>query len=81
MKTRINPTTGREEFWNQPPGLPGIWMERGFCMRCKPFDQCMGFLELSMEEWKSLEDFISQNGELTSYDKVDIHQLKKCSVD
>ena len=26
MKTRINPKTGREEFWNQPEGLPGIWM-------------------------------------------------------
>ena len=30
MKTRINPKTGREEYWNQPEGLPGIWMERGF---------------------------------------------------
>ena len=37
MKTRINPETGKEEYWNQPPGLPGIWMTRGFCDRCQPF--------------------------------------------
>ena len=36
MKTRINHETGKEEYWNQPPGLPGIWMTRGFCDRCQP---------------------------------------------
>jgi len=35
MKTSINPETGKEEFWNQPEGLPVIWMTRGCCIRCK----------------------------------------------
>ena len=30
---RTNPVTGKEECWNQPEGLPGIWMEPGFCDR------------------------------------------------
>ena len=30
MKTRINPKTGREEFWNQHLKLQGILINRGF---------------------------------------------------
>jgi hypothetical protein len=50
MATRINAKTGREEFWNQPAGLPGIWVHRGFCERCHPFNKCMGLAELTDAE-------------------------------
>ena len=30
MKTRINSKTGREEYWNQPEGLHGIWWKEAF---------------------------------------------------
>ena len=81
MKTRINPKTGREEFWNQPEGLPGIWMTRGFCDRCVSFNKCMGFLELSDAEWKSVEDLISETNDLVNLEKSpNIPELKKCSI-
>ena len=81
MKTRINPKTGREEFWNQPEGLPGIWMTRGFCDRCVSFNKCMGFLELSDAEWKSVEDLISDTNDLVNLEKSpNIPELKKCSI-
>ena len=81
MKTRINPETGREEFWNQPEGLPGIWMTRGFCVRCKSFNKCMGFLELSDAEWKSVEDLIGETNDFLNLEKSpNIPKLKKCSI-
>lgn len=81
MKTRINPKTGREEFWNQPEGLPGIWMTRGFCDRCLSFNKCMGFLELSDAEWKNVEDLISETNDLANLEKSpNIPKLKKCSI-
>jgi hypothetical protein len=64
MKTRINPKTGRQEFWNQPLGLPGIWMTRGFCDRCQPFNQCLGLLELSDDECKSVTNLIDETKEI-----------------
>jgi hypothetical protein len=80
MKTRINPKTGREEFWNQPEGLPGIWMTRGFCDRCHQFNKCMGFLELTDAEWKSVEDLIRETNDLVNLEKnPNIPKLKKCS--
>ena len=48
MKTRINPVTGREEYWNEPPGLPGLWIPRGFCDRCHPFNQCLGLATFTL---------------------------------
>jgi hypothetical protein len=69
MKTRINPKTGREELWVQPEGLPGIWMTRGFCDRCQQFNKCMGFLELTDEEWKSVEDLIRETNDLVNLEK------------
>lgn len=59
MKTRFNPVTGQEEFWNEPPGLPGVWMPRGLCARCKPFQHCLGLMELTDEAWKGLEQYIT----------------------
>ncbi len=81
MKTRINPKTGREEFWNQPEGLPGIWMTRGFCYRCLSFNKCMGFLELSDAKWKNVEDLISETNDIVNLEKSpNITKLKKCSI-
>jgi hypothetical protein len=80
MKKRINPSTGREEVWVQPPGLPGIWSTLGYCDRCQPYNECMGFLDLSDEEWVELEALITESFELamiTSALKGKI--LKKCS--
>jgi hypothetical protein len=70
MKTRINPKTGREEYWNEPPGLPGIWMTRGFCDRCYPFNKCLGLLNLSDEEWKSIEDLIVETKNILNVEEV-----------
>ena len=82
MKTRINPTTGREEFWNEPPGLPGIWMTRGYCDRCLPFKKCMGFLELSDQEWEELEEMIDDSLDSSKIKGALVgKQLKKCVVD
>ncbi len=58
-KTRFNEVTRKLEFWNQPEGLPGIWMEFGFCDRCTPYKKCMGFLELSEAEWQEAEQLIA----------------------
>jgi hypothetical protein len=81
MKTRINPKTGREEYWNQPNGLPGIWMERGFCQRCKPFNKCMGLLDLTDAEWKNVEELISETNDLLNIEKTaNLGRLKKCSI-
>ena len=81
MKTRINPKTGREEYWNQPTGLPGIWMTRGFCDRCHPFNQCLGLLELSDDEWNSVENLIDETNDLLNVKKViESKELKTCSV-
>jgi hypothetical protein len=81
MITRINTKTGREEFWNQPEGLPGIWMTRGFCDRCNPFNKCMGLLELTDAEWESMENLISETNDILSIEKSPkLSKLKKCSV-
>ena len=81
MITRINPETGREEFWNQPKGLPGIWMTRGFCDRCKSFNKCMGLLNLSDVEWKTIEDFIDEmNENQISEVLFDLNKMDKCSI-
>ena len=44
----------------QPEGLPGIWMEPGFCDRCKPFNECLGLRNMEDKEWASAEDLITQ---------------------
>jgi hypothetical protein len=81
MITRINAKTGREEFWNQPEGLPGIWMTRGFCDRCQPFNKCMGLLDLTDSEWESMENLISETNDILSLEKSqNLSKLKKCSV-
>lgn len=81
MKTRINPKTGREEFWNQPKGLPGLWMGRGFCQRCKPFNSCLGLMDLTESEWKSVEELIREtNDHLKVAQEPSLSNLKKCSI-
>jgi hypothetical protein len=79
MITRINPVTGREEFWNQPPGLPGIWMTRGYCERCKPFGECLGFFSLSDEEWKEVENLVEETNNIEAATKIaSDKKLSKC---
>ena len=76
---RINDETGREEFWNQPAGLPGIWMTRGYCVRCEQFNQCLGLLDLSEAEWSEIENLISQtNNLLVVKDVIKEKDLKTC---
>lgn len=80
MITRINARTGREEIWLQPEGLPGIWVHRGFCERCHPFNKCMGLAELTDAEWESMENLISETNDILSLEKSpDLSRLKKCS--
>jgi hypothetical protein len=81
MKTRINPVTGREEYWNEPPGLPGIWMTRGFCDRCYPFNKCLGFMNLSDKEWNDLENKVDElvNDRAKLESVIVEKQLKKCT--
>jgi hypothetical protein len=61
---RINAESGREEFWNQPEGLLGIWMTRGFCDRCEQFNQCLGLQDLSDSELAKIENLIPQANKL-----------------
>ena len=76
---RINAETGREEFWNQPAGLPGIWMTRGYCVRCEQFNQCLGLLDLSEAEWSEIGNLISQtNNLLVVKDVIKEKDLKTC---
>jgi hypothetical protein len=60
IKKRINPKTGEIEYWNQPKGLPGIWMPIGFCERCKPYGKCEGYSGIPNEEWDNLLHEIRQ---------------------
>ena len=55
---RINAESGREEVWVQPPGLPGIWIENGYCVRCEQFNQCLGLQDLSESEWANIQNLI-----------------------
>ena len=76
---RINAETGREEFWNQPAGLPGIWMTRGYCDRCEQFSQCLGLLNLSEDEWSKIENLITQtNNLLVVKNVIKEKELKAC---
>ena len=53
-KSRINPATGQLEYWSQPPGLPGIWLDPGFCSRCQPYKKCFGLSVIEEEDWRAL---------------------------
>jgi hypothetical protein len=57
-KTRINPETGRIETWLQPAGLPGIWIEPGFCSRCDSFNECLGLMKLNDGDWEEVKSLI-----------------------
>lgn len=59
IQKRIDPETGREQIWVKPDGLPGLWVTRGYCERCEPFKDCLGFLSLSDEEWADVEALIA----------------------
>ena len=55
IKTRINPKTKKEEIWIQPDGKPGICVQRGFCERCEPFNDCLGLMEINDRDWAQME--------------------------
>ncbi len=81
IKYRTNPVTGKEEFWNQPEGLPGIWMEPGFCDRCKPFNECLGLRDMDDQEWASVEDLITQATNLLVIKvQLKVKELKPCGA-
>ena len=63
---RINPKTGKLENWVQPDGLPGIWLEPGFCDRCKPYNNCHGFSKIPDDEWESILLELGENNNLVS---------------
>ena len=44
----------------EPDGLPEIWIDSyDYCDRCNFFKECLGFIDLSDTEWKTLNDLIS----------------------
>lgn len=63
---RISPKTGKLENWVQPKGLPGIWLEPGFCDRCKPYNKCHGFTSIPADEWKSILITLGNRDDLVS---------------
>lgn len=63
---RMNPKTGKLENWVQPDGLPGIWLEPGFCDRCKPYNDCHGFSKIPDNEWESISLELGENYDLAS---------------
>ena len=76
---RINAESGREEVWVQPPGLPGIWIENGYCVRCEQFNQCLGLQDLSESEWANIENLIPQANKLFFVKEViKERKLKTC---
>ena len=68
MERRINPKTGRTEIKLQPPGLPAIWVDEGYCERCEPYGECLGLMELSNEEWETAQQLIIET------QKDNVHQ-------
>ncbi len=55
-------------------------MTRGFCDRCQPFNQCLGLLELSDDEWKSVKNLIDETYDLLNVKKaIESKELKICS--
>jgi hypothetical protein len=57
METRIN-AFGEKEVKLQPKGLPAIWVKL-YCERCRRFQECLGFNDLSEEEWQKMDSVIS----------------------
>lgn len=76
---RINAKSGREEVWVQPPGLPGIWIQNGYCVRCEQFNQCLGLQDLSESEWSNIENLITETNNLSVVkDVIKEKDLKTC---
>jgi hypothetical protein len=76
---RINAESGREEVWIQPPGLPGIWIENSYCLRCEQFNQCLGLQDLSESECANIENLIPQANKLFFVKEViKERKLKTC---
>ena len=73
IKTRINPKTKKEEIWVQPYEKPGIWVQRGFCDRCQPFNDCLGLMEIDDRDWAQME-YDTHFGHM---DKPNAEQLKE----
>lgn len=55
---RVNPETARVQVRIQPAGLPAIWVDEGFCERCKPFGGCLGLNELTDTDWQVALDLL-----------------------
>jgi len=59
METRLN-VFGQKEVKIQPKGLPVIWVEM-YCKRCRPFQECLGYKELSDSEWREVNAIIASS--------------------
>lgn len=54
---RTNPDTNKLEIKLEPDGLPPIWVSV-LCNRCEKFQECLGFKNLTEEEWNKVDFFI-----------------------
>ena len=57
METRVN-GFGAKEVKIQPNGLPAIWVKM-YCNRCRRFQECLGFNDLSETEWQEINNVVS----------------------
>ncbi len=78
IQKRNDPETGREQIWVKPDGLPGLWVTRGYCERCEPFKDCLGFLSLRDEEWASVEVLIADTNSKTAVKERIVGLELKC---
>ena len=58
---RINPISGKRQIKIEPDVLPAIWVdsEAGLCDRCKPYNECLNYNEISEFEWEGLNELLS----------------------
>lgn len=55
------------------PGKPTIWLGDSECERCRPYNKCLGFDNLTEEEWLEVQGILVEAKELV----VAINQIGK----
>jgi hypothetical protein len=54
-------------------------MTRGYCDRCSPFLECLGFDALSEEEWQEVENLVAETNRIEAAHKFSTDKkLKRC---
>lgn len=56
---RIHPESGKRQLKIQPEGLPAIWVEAGLCERCRPYNECLNFNDISDKVWEEINNLLS----------------------